>query len=433
MDNEVLNNTSGAGQAFDPSQVKKLSFKDLLKRIGPGIILTGVVIGPGNITTSAMLGANYGYTMAWLVLPIFFMGVTFMITAYRISMMMGMPLIHAIRHYYGNVAAGFVGIALFLACLFFTLGNITGTGAGMNLIFGIDWKIGALIMLGVLVYCYFSKGVYSKVEKGILICIIGMIAAFYATLVSTGGPDFGAMAHSFTHWTFVQGSITTALAYVSTNAAVTAGVYGTYLGAEKKWKKEDLFNGAMIADACAHIITVILISGAIVLVGAIVLHPQHIAIKAPAQLASLLVPFLGNAARYVMGVALLGAGFSSLLGNTQRGMVLLSAGFNGDVGLESKTIRWGCVICLALACLVCFTYGKSPIQLIFIANLATAVATPVAGLFMVLMLWKKAVYVKGKAPRILQVCMTISYIFALVMTVSALQTVVPKLLHSFGL
>ncbi|PXV87754.1 Mn2+/Fe2+ NRAMP family transporter [Lachnotalea glycerini] len=427
---KTINSISTGQETFDPSKVKKLTFLQILKRIGPGIILTGVVIGPGNITTSAMLGADYGYRMIWLIIPIFFMGITFMLTTYRISMLTGMPILHAIRHYYGKAASGFVGVALFLACLFFTLGNVTGTGAGMNLIFGIDWKIGALVMLVILFYCYFSKGVYSKVEKGILVCILGMILAFYATLVASGGPDFGEIGKGLTHWTLPEGSLTAALAYISTNAAVTAGIYGTYLGAEKKWKKEDLFNGAMLADAIAHIITVILISGSIILVGAIVLHPQGISIKAPAQLGELLVPFLGNAAKYVMGVALLGAGFSSLLGNTQRGMVLLSAGFNKEVGLESKTIRWGCVVCLVAACAICFSYGGSPTQLIFLANVATAIATPVAGLFIVLMIWKSEVNDGMKPPRLLQICMTVSYLFALVMTASALSNYVPKLITS---
>ncbi len=328
--NEVTQDT------FDQSKVKKLSFKQLLKRIGPGIILTGVVIGPGNITTSAMLGADYGYTMLWLVIPIAFMGITFMLTTYRISMLTKMPILHAIRHYYGKTASAFVGIALFIACLCFTLGNISGTGAGMNMIFGINWKLGSLIMLAILIACYFTKNVYSKVEKVILVCILGMIIAFYATLVASGGPDVGAMGYSLTHWTFPEGSLTASLGYISSNAAVTAGIYGTYLGKEKKWKKDDLFNGAMFADALAHIVTVILISGSIMLVGAIVLHPQGISITAPAQLGELLVPFLGEASMYVMGIALLGAGFSSLLGNTQRGMVLLSAGFDKEVGLESK-------------------------------------------------------------------------------------------------
>ena len=162
MSNE--NHVAG-NDGFDPSKVQKLSFTEILKRIGPGIILTGVVIGPGNITTSAMIGANYGYGLLWLIIPILLMGVTFMLTSYRISMLTGMPILHAIRHYYGGAAAGFCGIALFLSCLFFTLGNVSGTGAGMNLIFGINWKLGALIMLAVLLGLYFSKGVYSKVEK----------------------------------------------------------------------------------------------------------------------------------------------------------------------------------------------------------------------------------------------------------------------------
>ena len=414
----------------DGKEVKKLTFLEILKRVGPGIILTGVVIGPGNITTSAMLGANYGYKMIWLIVPIAFMGITFMLTTYRIGMLTGMPIIHAIRHYYGKAAAAFVGIATFLACFFFTLGNVTGTGTGMNLIFNINWKLGALIMLAVLAYCYFAKGVYSKVEKGILICILAMIVAFYATLVCAGGPDWKEMGYGITHWGFAAGSFTTALGYISTNAAVTSGIYGTYLGAEKKWKKEDLFNGAMLADAIAHVISVILISGAVVLVGAIVLFPQGIAITAPQQLAELLVPFMGNSAKYMMGIALLGAGFSSLLGNTQRGMVLLNAGFDKDVRLESKSIQWGCMICLAIAVIICFIYGGSPTQLIYIANVATAIATPVAGLFITLMIFRNDITEGYPDPKLLKVCMLISYVFVLVMTFFALKNSVPALISS---
>ena len=156
---------------FDPASVKKLTFGELIKKIGPGIILTGIVIGPGNITTSAMMGANYGYKMLWLLIPIILMGITFTLSSYRISIMTGLPILHAIRHYYGGIASGFCGVALFLSCFFFTLGNITGTGAGMNLIFGFDWRIGSLIMLAILAFCYLTKGVYSKVEKGIMICL----------------------------------------------------------------------------------------------------------------------------------------------------------------------------------------------------------------------------------------------------------------------
>ena len=402
------------------SDIKRLPLKDLVKRIGPGLIATGIVIGPGAITTAAMLGASYGYALLWIMIPIIFMGITFMMTTNRLAIMTGMPTIHAIRKYYGPVASGVVSVATFAACLFFTMGNISGTGAGMNLITGLNWKVGSAIMLAVIVYCYFAKNVYSKVEKIITLCILGMIVSFYATLIGVGGPDWSQFGKGVVGFALPAGSLTTALAFVSTNASVTTGVYNTYLGKEKKWKKEDLFNGVMFTDALVHILSVVLISGAIILVGAIVLNPTGQKIKAPAQLAEMLVPIMGNAARYIMGIALLGAGFSSLLGNTQRGMVLLGAGFEKDVSLTSKFVRIGCMICLAFGAVVCYSYGGSPTQLIFLANLGTSVSTPVAGLFITLLIWRKDVNEGYKTPTALRICMTISYVFVLIMTASAL-------------
>ena len=402
------------------SDIKRLPLKDLVKRIGPGLIATGIVIGPGAITTAAMLGANYGYALLWIMMPIIFMGITFMMTTNRLAIMTGMPTIHAIRKYYGPVASGVVSVATFAACLFFTMGNISGTGAGLNLITGLNWKVGSAIMLAVIVYCYFTKNVYSKVEKVITVCILGMIVSFYATLIGVGGPDWSQFGKGVVGFALPAGSLTTALAFVSTNASVTTGVYNTYLGKEKKWKKEDLFNGVMFTDALVHILSVVLISGAIILVGAIVLNPTGETIKAPAQLAEMLVPIMGNAARYIMGIALLGAGFSSLLGNTQRGMVLLGAGFEKDVSLTSKFVRIGCMICLAFGAIVCYSYGGSPTQLIFLANLGTSVSTPVAGLFITLLIWRKDVNEGYKTPTALRICMTISYVFVLIMTASAL-------------
>ena len=412
--------------------VKKLPVGQLLKRIGPGLIATGIVIGPGAVTTAAMLGANYGYSLIWLIFPIIFMGITFVMTTNWLATTTGMPTIHAIRKYFGKPGAIIVGIALFLACLFFTMGNISGTGAGMNLVFGIDWKLGSLIMIVAVVVTYFLKNVYSKVEKLITVCIGVMIIAFYVTLFGVGGPDAGELGKGLFSFQIPEGSLGTALAFISTNAAITTGIYNTYLGKEKKWKREDLFNGVMFTDALVHMISVILISGAIILVGAIVLHPQGLSIKAPAQLAQMLEPIMGNAARYIMGAALLGAGFSSLLANTQRGMVLLGAGLDKKYNLESKFIRFGCLACLVIAMIICYSFNGSPTELILIANIATSIATPVGGLFVLLLIWRKDVNKGYKAPTLLRICMTISYIFVLIMTVSAFQkTIIPGIAKLF--
>ena len=267
----------------------------------------------------------------------------------------------------------------------------------------------------------------------IISCIIIMILAFYITLVGVGGPNGKEFAGGLFGFKVPEGSLGTALAFISTNAAITTGIYNTYLGKEKKWKQDDLFNGVMLTDALVHMISVVLISGAIILVGAIVLHPQGLSIKAPAQLAQMLEPIMGPVAKYIMGFALLGAGFSSLLANTQRGMVLLGAGIEKEFGLESKFIRFGCLICLAIAMAICYSYDGSPTQLILIANIATSMATPVGGLFVLLLIWRKDVNEGYKAPTALRICMTISYVFVLIMTVSAFQkTIIPGIMKLFA-
>lgn len=176
----------------------------------------------------------------------------------------------------------------------------------------------------------------------------------------------------------------------------------------------------------------LLISGAIILVGAIVLFPQGISINTPTQLADLLTPSMGRAAKYIMGVALLGAGFSSLLGNTQRGVVLLNSGFNKSTALESKAVQWGSMVVLVMAGLICFSFGGSPVQLIYLANVATAVSTPAAGLFICLLLWRKDINKGYKAPRLLQICMAISYLFCLLLTLVALINTLPKFMSSLS-
>lgn len=114
-------------------------------------------------------------------------------------------------------------------------------------------------------------------------------------------------------------------------------------------------------------------------------------------------------------------------------MVLLGAGFNKDVSLESKFIRYGCLACLIFAMIICYSYGGSPTQLILMANIATSVATPVGGLFIVLLLWRKDVNEGYKPPTGLRICMTVSYIFVVIMTVSALSNQIPKVLKALGM
>ena len=48
-------------------QPEKLGFKEILVRIGPGLIMAASCIGPGSITTAIVNGSTYGYSLLWVV------------------------------------------------------------------------------------------------------------------------------------------------------------------------------------------------------------------------------------------------------------------------------------------------------------------------------------------------------------------------------
>lgn len=83
-------------------------------------------------------------------------------------------------------------------------------------------------------------------------------------------------------------------------------------------------------------------------------------------------------------------------------------------------------------CHVRFLGGKAVVTPLTQPIIATSIATPVGGLFMLLMIWRNDLSVGYKKPTVLRICMTISYIFAVIMTISGLSTQIPKIIALFA-
>ena len=55
---------------LDPAHVEDppRSFGATFRRIGPGLILAGSIVGSGELIATTVLGAENGYTLLWLIL-----------------------------------------------------------------------------------------------------------------------------------------------------------------------------------------------------------------------------------------------------------------------------------------------------------------------------------------------------------------------------
>lgn len=186
----------------------------------------------------------------------------------------------------------------------------------------------------------------------------------------------------------------------------------------------------MVSDALAQVLGTVVISGVVIIVGAIVLNPTGTDIKNIGDLAVMLEPAFGTFANLVMGIAFLAAAFAAIMGNTGRCSVFLNAGLNKPTSLDSKNIKITAAVILIGAMAIAFAYGSSPIQLTYFSNVLTSIGTPTAGFFITRMIWRKDVNRGVKQPRALQICMTVSYVFYTALMLFALYRAVPNFLGS---
>ena len=124
----------------------KLTAKDILAKTGPGIIMAAAAVGTGTVTTSAILGARYEYGMIWMVILALFMRGIYMRSAYTAQVVLGMPILDCINKFYGKALCAIAGFVCAFGCVAYEVGNFSGSGISINLLFGLDWKIGGVIM-----------------------------------------------------------------------------------------------------------------------------------------------------------------------------------------------------------------------------------------------------------------------------------------------
>ena len=173
----------------------KLTAKDILAKTGPGIIMAAAAVGTGTVTTSAILGARYEYGMIWMVILALFMRGIYMRSAYTAQVVLGMPILDCINKFYGKALCAIAGFVCAFGCVAYEVGNFSGSGISINLLFGLDWKIGGVIMSLVCLLFIFGRSIYNRVEKGMKICVFLMVAGFLIALIAAGGPSLSGILY----------------------------------------------------------------------------------------------------------------------------------------------------------------------------------------------------------------------------------------------
>lgn len=363
------------------------SLMQKLKNVGPGALVAAGFVGPGTVTTCTVSGASYGYTMLWALLFATVATIIFQEMAARIGIVTQEGLGENIRDRISHPALKWIAIviviiAIFIGNIAYETGNITGGILGIQAVANVP-MVPIVIVLGILAFVAMWVGSYKLVERILTGIVIFMGLVFLITAFASP-VDWGAVVAGLFTPTLPEGQagakgILTAVGLIGT----TIVPYNLFLhasGAAERFEDPEQVSDARF-DCVLSIGLGGIISMAILICAAANMHAAGITVTNGKDMAIALQPLLGNWATVLIGIGLLAAGFSSAI------TAPLSAAYavNGVLGwgktlkdLKFKVI-W--MIVLVAGCLMAVLLGKSPTELILVAQAANAILLPIMAFF----------------------------------------------------
>src|ERR1041384_5250197 len=158
--------------------------------LGPGMITANAGNDAGGIATFASVGADFGYSLLWLLIPITIsLGIVQEMCA-RMGAVTGKGLADLIRERFGVRWTALVMLSLLIANAGVTVSEFVGIAAPAEL-FGIS-RFLVVPLAAILVWWLVAKGSYQKVEKVFLLMSLVFLGYIVSAFLSK--PDWSAVA-----------------------------------------------------------------------------------------------------------------------------------------------------------------------------------------------------------------------------------------------
>ena len=278
-------------------------FIGYLAILGPGMIAASAGNDAGGIATFASVGAEQGYRLLWVLIPITIsLGLVQEMCA-RMGAVTGKGLADLIREQFGVRWTALVMLALLIANGGVTVSEFVGIAAATEL-FGVP-RFLSVPLSAMAIWWLVVKGSYQRVERAFL--LMSLVFLGYIVSAFLARPDWSQVATGFIRPTFTLDYVYlfTLVAVVGTTISPYMQVYVQSSVVEKgvtpenyRRTKLDVWIGTMLA---------MLVVFFIVVSTAATLHKYGIRIDSPEDAARALRPLAGAYAEKLFAVGLFGA------------------------------------------------------------------------------------------------------------------------------
>ena len=319
---------------------------DIIKYIGPGLLVTVGFIDPGNWASNMAAGSEFGYSLLWVVTLSTIMLIVLQHNAAHLGIATGLCLAEAANAYLPKrVSRPLLATAL-AACIATAMAEVLGGAIALQILFGIPVKLGA-VLVGVLAASMLLSNSYRKIERWI-IGFVSLIGLSFLVEILMVPVDWPAAAIS---WVTPSLPIGSTVIVISVLGAVVMP-HNLFLHSEviqsrrineqgdeaiqKRLKNE--FVDTLLSMGIGWAI-----NSAMIIMAAATFFNEGIQVDDLSQAAATLSPIAGSVAAVIFAIALLFAGVSS---SVTAGMAAgtITAGMVGEpYDIHDRHSAWGVI------------------------------------------------------------------------------------------
>lgn len=342
--------------------------RELLRYIGPGILITVGFIDPGNWASNLAAGASFGYALLWMITLSTIMLILLQHNAAHLGIVTGLCLSEAATKFLPSYVSRPILATAMAAAVATALAEILGGAMALQLLWGIPLPVGAVVTAGLCAFLLRTNS-YHKTEKIIIafVSLIGFSFLYELAIVPIEWPRaaIGWVAPTFPPHAMVV--------IMSVLGAVVMP-HNLFLHSEiiqsRQWQLTDEATirrqlNFEFLDTIFSMAVGWAINSAIILIAASVFFTRHIDVTDLSQAAELLRPLLGNDAAILFAAALLVSGISSTATCGIAGGSIFSGIFGEDYNIKDYHSWHGVLITYALAVLIIFFISDPFLGLVY--------------------------------------------------------------------
>jgi manganese transport protein len=319
----------------------------ILRYIGPGLLVTVGFIDPGNWASNIAAGAEYGYALLWMVTLSTGMLIVLQHNVAHLGIVSGLCLSEATSLYAPPWMSRIVLGSAMLASISTSLAEILGGAIALNMLFAIPMPAGALLVVCFVGVMLFTNS-YRAVEKIIIgfVSVIGLSFLYELTLVDI---DWASAGIAWVTPCLPEGSI---MIVMSVLGAVVMP-HNLFLHSEiiqsRQWNLEEeaVIKKQLDYELFDTLLSMLIgwaINSAMILLAATTFFITRTPVSELPQAQSLLTPLLGTNAAVVFAVALLFAGGASTITSAMAGGSIFAGIFHEPYDIKDSHSRLGIFI-----------------------------------------------------------------------------------------